>query len=74
MKADRRKIEVFETWCWRRTLKIFGIEKMPNGQFWERRKKWLGYLLRNNTWITSIIEGKVEKKSGKGRLRQSYIK
>jgi len=36
----------------------------------ERRKKWIGHLIRNNTWITTIIEGKTEGKSGRGRPRQ----
>jgi hypothetical protein len=36
------------------------------------RKKWVGYLLKNNSWITSIIEENIEGKPG--RPRQSYIK
>jgi len=40
----------------------------------ERRKKWIGYLIRNSTWITTINEGKLAGKPGTGRPRQSYIK
>jgi len=40
----------------------------------ERRKKWVGHLIRNNTWIPTIIEQKTEGKLGRGRPRQSYIK
>lgn len=31
--------------------------------------KWIGHLIRNNTWIATIIEGKPEGKPGRGRPR-----
>ncbi|VVC38382.1 Hypothetical protein CINCED_3A003431 [Cinara cedri] len=40
----------------------------------KRRKKWIGHLIRNNSWITTIIEGKIEGKPGRGRPRQAYMK
>lgn len=40
----------------------------------ERRKKWTGEGLRNNTWVTTIFEGKIEGKLGRESTRQSYIK
>jgi hypothetical protein len=30
----------------------------------ERKKKWVGHLLRNNAWVTYIIEGKIEGRPG----------
>lgn len=30
--------------------------------------------MRNNSWITTIILGKVEEKSGRGRLRTQFMK
>ena len=30
----------------------------------EKRKKWIGHLIRNNEWITTIIERKVDGKAG----------
>jgi hypothetical protein len=29
-KTDPKRIETFETWCWRRVLKIKGTEKVRN--------------------------------------------
>lgn len=39
-----------------------------------KRKKCIGHLVRNSTWVTSIIERKLERKLGRGILRQSYMK
>lgn len=39
----------------------------------ERKKKLIGHM-RNNTWIRSMIEGKIKGKPERGRPRQSYMK
>lgn len=88
LKAERKKIEAFETWCWRRALKIAWTEKVRNEEVYlrmneqkaiwktikERRKKWIGHIMRNNEWITTIIEGKIEGKAGRGRSRTPFMK
>jgi len=40
----------------------------------ERRKKWIGHIMRNNERITTIIEGKIEGKAGRGRPRTPFMK
>jgi hypothetical protein len=40
----------------------------------ERRKKWIGHIMRNNEWITTIIEGKIEGKAGISRPRTPFMK
>ncbi|VVC25739.1 Hypothetical protein CINCED_3A024328 [Cinara cedri] len=79
LKAERKNIEAFETWCWRRALKISWTVKVKNEEVYlrinkqktiwkiirERRKKWIGHIMKNNEWITTIIEGK----AGIGRPR-----
>jgi len=81
-------IEAFETWCWRRTLKIPWTEKVKNEEIYlrtnnrktlwrtirERRKTWVRHKMRNNEWITIIMEGRVEGKVGKGRPRTPFMK
>ncbi|CAI6362900.1 unnamed protein product [Macrosiphum euphorbiae] len=36
LKAERKKIEAFETWCWRRALKISWTEKVKNEEVYLR--------------------------------------
>jgi len=39
-----------------------------------RRKAWIGHVIRNSPWITTIIEGKIEGKPGSGRPRTPFLK
>ena len=32
-KAERRRIDVFELWCWRRLLKVLGLQGDPTSPF-----------------------------------------
>ena len=31
-KAERRRIDAFELWCWRRLLRVFGLQGDPSSQ------------------------------------------
>lgn len=35
----------------------------------ERRKNWIGHIIRNNTWIMTMT---IEVKPARGRLRRTY--
>jgi len=39
-----------------------------------RRKSWIGHLMRNSPRTTTIMEGKIEGKPGKGRPRTPFLK
>uniref|UniRef100_A0A2S2QAL0 Reverse transcriptase domain-containing protein n=1 Tax=Sipha flava TaxID=143950 RepID=A0A2S2QAL0_9HEMI len=39
LKAERKKIEAFEAWCWRRALKISWTEKVKNEEVYLRMNK-----------------------------------
>ena len=40
--AERRRIDAFELWCWRRLLRVLGLQGDPTSRFW--RRSTLGFL------------------------------
>ncbi|KAI5715577.1 hypothetical protein M8J77_018806 [Diaphorina citri] len=85
--AERKKIEAFEMWCWRKMNKIKWTERMSNervlqmvgerrqimNMLEERRHRWIGHLYRHNDFMVAIIEGKRQGSQGRGRPRERYI-
>ena len=86
-KVDQKRLEAFETWCWRRMLKIKWTDKIRNEEVYrrveekrtlwntieKRRTRWIGHTLRHNGFVKNIIEGKIEGKVPRGRPRDKYI-
>jgi hypothetical protein len=72
-KIDQKRLEAFETWCWR-MFKIKWTDKIMNEEvyrrideertLWDnidkRRTRWIGHTLRHNGFVKNIIEGKRE--------------
>ena len=75
----RKKIEAFETWTWRKMLKISWRDKVPNEQvlkrvneartilhtIQERKRNWMGHVLRHEGLLVTILEGRMEGKGPK---------
>jgi hypothetical protein len=38
-KVDQKRLEAFETWCWRRLLKIKWTDEIRNEEVYRRRAK-----------------------------------
>jgi hypothetical protein len=38
-KNEERFVNAFETWCWRRMLKIKGIDRITNGEVYQMAKE-----------------------------------
>ncbi|KAL4084163.1 hypothetical protein QTP88_027996 [Uroleucon formosanum] len=66
-KAERRRIEAFEIWCFRRMLKISWTDMVSNEEVLERMS------VRRTLWSRLIIEGCVEGKNARGRPRMEYM-
>lgn len=87
-KADQRKIESFEMWCFRRILKIPWTQRKTNEEvlrmIQEERKIWshikkrrmqmIGHIVRRNGILKTLIEGKISGKNPRGRPRLQYMK
>jgi len=39
-----------------------------------RRKTYIGHLIRNSPWITTVIAEKIEAKPGRGKPRTLFMK
>ena len=77
-KLERKYLESFEMWCWRRMEKIKWSEKVTNEQVLDRinnilRRKanWIGHILRRNCLLRDAIEGQMTEVKGVGRRRRT---
>ena len=82
-KLERKYLESFEMWCWRRMEKIKWSEKVTNEQVIDRigekrtllnnipRRKAnsIGHILRRNCLLHDAIEGQMTVLKGVGRRR-----
>ena len=86
-EAERKRIEAFEMWFYRRMMNIKWMDKITNeevlGRIGERRTLWkslkkrrrqmMGHTLRHGGLLRDILEGEVGKKRGRGRPRLKYF-
>ena len=84
---EKRRLEAFEMWCYRRMLKISWMDKVTNVEVLERiadgrllwsnivrrRNEWIGHIMRHEGLLKLIIEGRVEGKNRRGRPRLEFI-
>ena len=74
-KAERRKIDAFELWCWRRLLKVTWTERRSNQSILKEispeyslerlmlnlKLQYLGHLMqRTDSFEQSLVMGKIE--------------
>jgi porphobilinogen deaminase len=84
----KRVINAFETWCWRRILKIKWTDRIKNDEVFQRAKEerlllkilksgchsWIGHTIRHNELVVNIFEGAISGKKTVGRPRLQYLK
>jgi len=82
-KNEVRIINAFETWCWRRMLKIKWTDRITNDEVFQRAKEeklllktlknrshlWIGHTIRHNEFVGAIL-----KKNAVGRPGLQYLK
>jgi hypothetical protein len=81
-KNDRKRIDAFEMWCYRRLLRVSWQEKRTNNwvlekigsdmvlqkNIRERKLRYFGHVIRKDTSIEKqLIQGAVEGRRGRGR-------
>jgi len=87
-KSEERVINAFETWCWRRMLKIKCTENITNDEAFQRTKEerlllklfknrhhsWIGQTIRHDEFVVNILEGIIFRKRAVERPRLPYLK
>jgi hypothetical protein len=86
-QEDIKRLEAFEMWIWRRMERISWTERRTNEEILQlveekrsligtirgRQKKWIGHILRSDTLLRDIIEGRMEGKRMRGRPRTMLL-
>jgi hypothetical protein len=72
--VDRKQLESFEMWCWRRMEKISWTDRVRNEEVLlrvkgqknilhemsKRKANWIGHILCRNCLLQRVIEGKIK--------------
>ena len=87
-KAERRRIDAFELWCWRRLLRVFWTARRSNqtilkeispgcsleGLMLKLKLKYFGHLMRRaNSLEKTLMLGKIESRRRRGRQRMRWL-
>ena len=80
----KRIVNAFETWCWRRMLKIKWTDRITNEVFQRAKEErlllknrchsWIGHTNRCNEFVVNILEGAISGNKAVGRPRLQYLK
>jgi hypothetical protein len=83
-KNEERVIIAFETWCWRRMLKIKWTDRITFQRAKEgtlllkilknRCHSWTGHTIRHNEFVVNILEGAMSRKKGHGKTSNTILK
>ena len=87
-KAERRKIDAFELWCWRRLLRVPWTARRSNqsilkeispgcsleGLMLKLKLQYFGHLMRRvNSLEKTLMLGKIEGRKRRGRQRMRWL-
>ena len=85
--VDIQRLESFEMWIWRRLMKISWAEHRSNQEvldmvdenrslmntIQQRQKNWLDHLLRSESFLRTVLEGRMEGTRTRGRQSTTMI-
>ena len=87
-KAEHRRIDAFELWCWRRNLRVPWTARRSNqsilkeispeysleGMMLKLKLQYFGHLKqRINSFVKTLMLGKIEGRMRRGRQRMSWL-
>src|SRR6218665_719463 len=82
-KEDIQRLEAFEMWVWRKMEKISWRDMKTNEKvlqvvqeerslmdvIWRRKKNWIGHILRGESLLREVTEGRIIGKRPRGKKR-----
>ena len=86
-KAERRRIDAFELWCWRRLLRVLwtarrsiqsivkqiSLEYSLEGLMLKLKLQYFGHLMRRTDSFEKIMLGKIEGRRRRGRQKMRWL-
>ena len=73
-KAERRRIDTFKLWCWRRLLRVLWTASRSNQSILKVKLQYFGHLMRRaNSFEKTLMLGKIESRKRKGRQRMRWL-
>ena len=87
-KAERRRVDTFELWCWRRLLRVPWTARRSNqsilkeispeysleGLVLKLKLQYFGHLMqRADSFIKTLMLGKIEGRKRRGRHRMRWL-
>ena len=87
-KAECRRIDAFELWCWRRLLRVpwtarrsnlsilkkINLEYSLEGLMLKLKLQYFGYLMgKANSWEKTLMLGKIEGRKRRGQQRMRWL-
>ena len=87
-KAERRRIDTFELWCWRRLLRVLWTARRSNqsilkeispecsleGLMLKLKLQYFGHLMqRADSFEKTLMLGKIESRRRRGRQRMRWL-
>jgi hypothetical protein len=87
VKADIKRLEACEMWIWSKIMKISWTEHKTNDDVLKivqeertmidtirrRQKNWIGHILRGNSLLKTVLEGRMQGKKTQGRPRTMLL-
>ena len=78
-KAERRRIDAFELWCWRRLLRVAWTTRRsnqyhPKGLMLKLKLQYFGHLMcRTDSFEKTLMLGKIEDRRRRGWQRMRWL-
>src|SRR6476469_7640645 len=80
-KEEINRLNAFEIWVWRRMGKVSWMDKRTNEQvlssknrkrsliitIWDRKKNWIGHVVRGDGLMKLVLEGRMERDQEEGQ-------